>query len=203
MSKGERLIISNDVVTEKVIEKCCELFNLNFQKSIDERQIKIYPSRIKKYLINSDIICIYDRQLMVGYMIIEKMSENVVWIKQIVIAKQYREMGLATQLVNHILEYKNIGIITNNPIMIKILKSLDYRINCNKEIYINMFENTNFKYMVDLYNVEEILRKDSSFWVLTHLKNTQENIRNIDFSPLQTIEDGYEWLVLFEKKESI
>lgn len=199
MSKGSRVIISIDVATDKVIESCCELFNSNFQKVIEEREIRIYPSRMKKYLNNSDIICVYDEQLLVGYMIIEKMIDSLVWIKQIVVAKEYREIGVATQLVKQIVEYRYIGIITNNPIMIKIIKSLGYIINYKQGICASLFENASFINMIDLYNVEKIVKEDSFLGVLTHLKNTQEISGDIDCSPLQPIKEGYEWLAMFEK----
>ena len=172
---------------------------MNFQKNVGDKQIKIYPSRLKKYLNNSQIVCVYDSQLLVGYMIIETMENDLIWIKQIVIASEYREFGLATQLVKTIIEYKFIGIITNNPIMIKILKSLGYKINCEKDIYVNLNKNLKIKNMIDLYNIEQIIVRDTSYWALTHLINTQKIMKNIDYSPLHTIKDGYEWFVLFEK----
>ena len=66
-------------------------------------------------------------------MIAEKMTSDLIWIKQIVIAKEFRNNGLATQLVRCIINYKYIGIITNNPIMIKILKIQGFSISQDKK----------------------------------------------------------------------
>ena len=50
-----------------------------------------------------------------------------------VCGKEFRNNGLATQLVRCIINYKYIGIITNNPIMIKILKIQGFSISQDKK----------------------------------------------------------------------
>ena len=145
MNDAKIVSIIPEMITTNLLEDCCELFNSNFEKVIDEKPIKIYPSRLQKYLVNSQLFCAYKENSLVGYMIVEKMSPNLIWIKQIVIKKSYRNQKLATQLVDRIINYKYIGIISNNPIMIKILKSLGYMINQNEEQYVETFLNPFFK----------------------------------------------------------
>lgn len=80
-----------NLATYTLLTSCCNLFNLNFQKTIKERKIKIFPSRLKKYLNNSRMLCLYVGELLVGYMIVEELNNDLIWIKQIVIAKEYRK----------------------------------------------------------------------------------------------------------------
>lgn len=134
MNKTRLLSLVPDLVTDDLIKECCDLFNLNFDKAMNGKVIKIFPSRMKKYInSNSLIFCLYTNNFLIGYMITEKMTSDLIWIKQIVIAKEFRNNGLASQLVRCIINYKYIGIITNNPIMIKILKIQGFSISQDKK----------------------------------------------------------------------
>lgn len=202
MNDAKIVSIIPEMITTNLLEDCCELFNSNFEKVIDEKPIKIYPSRLQKYLVNSQLFCAYKENSLVGYMIVEKMSPNLIWIKQIVIKKSYRNQKLATQLVDRIINYKYIGIISNNPIMIKILKSLGYMINQNEEQYVETFLNPFFKQMSKLYNIDNFIKKENHYLAFTHLSNIQTINCYIDYSPLKAIKSGYEWTVIFETDDA-
>lgn len=198
MNKTRLLSLMPDLVTDDLIKECCDLFNLNFDKAMNGKVIKIFPSRMKKYInSNSLIFCLYTNNFLIGYMITEKMTSDLIWIKQIVIAKEFRNNGLATQLVRCIINYKYIGIITNNPIMIKILKIQGFSISQDKKKYQNIFESYAFRGIVDLYKIDNIVKQETNFVTLTYLVNLQKIVGNIFLYPLANIEDGYEWIVLF------
>lgn len=84
--------------------------------------------------------------------------------------------------------------------MIKILKSLGYMVNQEQKLYEKTYANFKFQRLLNLYNISQIIKKEDDFWALTNLRNIQEIIDTIDFSPLSSIEIGYEWIVLFNKK---
>lgn len=198
MNKTRLLSLVPDLVTDDLIKECCDLFNLNFDKAMNGKVIKIFPSRMKKYInSNSLIFCLYTNNFLIGYMITEKMTSDLIWIKQIVIAKEFRNNGLATQLVRCIINYKYIGIITNNPIMIKILKIQGFSISQDKKKYQNIFDSYEFRGIVDLYKIDNIVKQETNFVTLTYLVNLQKVVGNIFLYPLANIEDGYEWIVLF------
>lgn len=198
MSETKLLSLMPDLVTDDLIKECCDLFNLNFDKAMNGKVIKIFPSRLKKYINNKSLIfCLYTSNFLIGYMITEKMTSDLIWIKQIVIAKEFRNNGLATQLVRCIINHKYIGIITNNPVMIKILKSQGFSISQEPKKYQNVYDSYEFKRIVDLYKIDNIVKQETNFLALTYLVNLQKIVGNISLYPLTIIEEGYEWIVLF------
>ena len=198
MSKPRLLSLVPDLVTNDLLKECCDLFNSNFEKTINGNNIKIFPNRMKKYLNNKSVIfCLHVSDLLIGYMIVEKITNDLIWIKQIVIAKGFRNNGLATQLVERICNFKFIGIITNNPIMIKILRAQGFTIGQDFQQYKDIYENFGFKKIIDLYKIDYIIKRETNFVALTNLVNLQEIIGDIYLYPLTRIEEGYEWIVLF------
>lgn len=123
----------------------------------------------------------------------------MIWVKQIVVSKEYRNIGIATSLMKKLIDYDYIGVITNNPIIVKILKKLKYKVIQKEEAYSSLSENLSFKRIIDLYSIEKITQRDKSYLALTNLTNTQKIVGNIDCSPLVSINEGYEWITLFEK----
>ena len=197
MSEPRLFSLVSDLVTNDLLKECCDLFNSNFEKTINGIDVKVFPNRMKKYLNNSIIFCLYISDSLIGYMIVEKIKNDLIWIKQIVIAKGLRNNGLATQLVKSISNYKFIGIITNNPIMIKILRAQGFTISQESKQYENVYESFEFKQIIDLYKIDYIVKRETNYVALTHLVNLQEIVGNISLYPLTTIEDGYEWIALF------
>lgn len=198
MCKFKLLSLKWDLVTDSLINECCNLFNLNFEKALNGKVIKIFPSRMKKYINSRSIIfCLYTSNSLIGYMIAEKITNYLIWIKQIIIAKEFRNNGLATQLVRCIVNYKYIGIITNNPIMIKILKSQGFNISQDPKKYQTVYDSFEFKKIVDLYKINNIVKHETDFVALTYLVNLQRIVGNISIYPLTIIEEGYEWIVIF------
>lgn len=191
--------LTPDLVTEDLLKKNCEIFNANFQKSMNGKEVRIFPSRVKKYLIDSKMFCVYIGDLLVGYMIVEEINKKMIWVKQIVVSKEYRNIGIATSLMKKLIDYDYIGVITNNPIIVKILKKLKYKVIQKEEAYSSLSENLSFKRIIDLYSIEKITQRDKSYLALTNLTNTQKIVGNIDCSPLVSINEGYEWITLFEK----
>ena len=188
MNKTRLLSLVPDLVTDDLIKECCDLFNLNFDKAMNGKVIKIFPSRMKKYInSNSLIFCLYTNNFLIGYMITEKMTSDLIWIKQIVIAKEFRNNGLASQLVRCIINYKYIGIITNNPIMIKILKIQGFSISQDKKKYQNIFDSYEFRGIVDLYKIDNIVKQETNFVTLTYLVNLQKVVGNIFLYPLHHV----------------
>ena len=197
------LIMCEDIIIECVedvsvdlLRGCCALFDENFEKTIAGNTIKIYPSRLKKYLVNSQLICVYKNDLLIGYMITEKMTEELVWIKQIVVHKLFRNKRIGTYLVAMLKKYRKIGIITNNPIMVKIIKSLGFSICLTHKIYEETFANQYFKTMMKLYCVEDVEWHKNNYLAYTNLKNTQKITEFIDCAPLSIINPGYEWIII-------
>ncbi|MBD5527670.1 MAG: GNAT family N-acetyltransferase [Lachnospiraceae bacterium] len=198
MNKPRLFSLVPDSVTNDLLKECCDLFNSNFEKSINGINVKVFPNRMRKYLNNnSAILCLRISCFLIGYMIVEKITNDLIWIKQIVIAKEFRNNGFATQLVERICNFKFIGIITNNPIMIKILKEHGFTISQDSQLYKDIYENFAFKKIVDLYKIDYIIKRETNFVALTNLVNLQEISGNIYLYPLTSIEDGYEWIALF------
>lgn len=189
-----------NLVTDDIILRCCDIFNADFQKVFNGKSPCIYPSRMRKYLVNHSYLnCMWYDDILTGYMITEKIDDDIIWIKQIVIKKEFRNRGLATELVRSLGRYKSIGIITNNPIMIKILRSLGYTVIQEKSLYTNLYENSVFKDITDLYEIESIKFQNDSFVALTHLINSQEIVHEVDITPLKPVINGYEWILLFSR----
>ena len=81
MIKTRLLSLMPDLVTDDLIKECCDLFNFNFDKAMNGKVIKIFPSRMKKYInSNSLIFCLYTSNYLIGYMIAEKMTSDLIWI---------------------------------------------------------------------------------------------------------------------------
>ena len=182
------------------IDKCCHLFNSDFEKSINGRQIKIYPSRMKRYLGGkSHIICLNIKDILIGYMIIEEFMDSFVWIKQIIIAKAYREQGYASRLIGCLYRNSYVGIITNNPIMIKTIKAQGYSVCLDYKKYLDLLSSSKFNNLLSLYEIKSLDFNEFGCTVNTHLTNHQFINGTIDISPLSDIAAGHEWLVLFHR----
>ena len=53
MIKTRLLSLMPDLVTDDLIKECCDLFNFNFDKAMNGKVIKSFPSRMIKYINNT------------------------------------------------------------------------------------------------------------------------------------------------------
>ena len=134
---------------EKIYKKYIEIFPKNQQKSIETIE--------KSYILGlTDIIKIIDNNIIVGFMIINKVENiNIVHLDYLAIYPKYRKLGYGSKALKRLIKEKN----EINGIFLEIEKpglgKNEYENNIRKRRK-NFYENLGFKklnFNISLFNV--------------------------------------------------
>ena len=149
--------IDDDILKERSVLFSSHYGNWNSNK----KQIRLSPSRLKSdYLFDDTCRLSYAEdpisKKIIGQifytMIFTPLIGNVIWINQMVVHSQYRNLGIARTLMSNVLIHKHqaVGMASSNPYAIKTMESATGML-CKAEItnsYIGeVIKHSNIKYL--------------------------------------------------------
>lgn len=215
-------------LTEEDIEACSELYGENYGvyselATTPGKQIKMSANLYKKFYyaphyyiatakyegkLIGQAIYFRDKIQISQDMDVEKDEKKVMsWIVQLVVAKEYRQLGIASTLLRSIWGFSNDyawGLATTNPCTVKTLENATFR-QCNPKVIAEHLPEINA--LIDnipFVNADDIRITESSSQVNSRFYVNNKEYRDEEISNrLGDLPGGYEWLAFVFQSQDI
>lgn len=223
--------VQGALVTDELIEECSKLYSSHYgvwgqsvpPPCISGENIRLSPKLIKKWLENENSVLYMakDENFLIGYVIAIRMKVKdygiFSWVTQLVVHEQYRNMGVAKNLLFSIWGLSNDfawGIISANPYAIRALekatrrRSNPSRIKTNATKIRNLgIENIPYMNNNTVFQVDHLNSKIDTEFFVDH-SNVAKMIKDVTDEQLPwllgTLDEGWEWLAFtFNDQEQI
>lgn len=215
-------------LTEEDIEECSELYGENYGvyselATTPGKQIKMSANLYKKFYYAPHYYIAtakYEGKL-IGQAIyfrdqiqisqntdVEKDEKKVMsWIVQLVVAKEYRQLGIASTLLRSIWGFSNDyawGLATTNPCTVKTLENATFR-QCNPKVIAEHLPEINALIEnIPFVNADDIRITESSSQVNSRFYVNNKEYRDAEISNrLGDLPGGYEWLAFVFQSQDI
>lgn len=205
------------VSNEKFLRECSELYSKHYgiwgEKGVNPgKAVKLSTDKLRKWLENDDVMIYYAlyNDTIIGYAIAFSKKERnygiVTWVTQLVVHKNYRQRGIAKNILFSIWGFSNHfawGIVSANPYAIRALEKATRRRAQPIRIKKNStkLRNIGRKYVPFINKDTEFCitaddsKVNTQFYV-DH-SDTMNKIMNVSSEEipwgLGKIEDGWEW----------
>lgn len=215
-------------VNQDLLSKCADLYSNHYGKWGEKgvrpnENIRLSEERISDWLESEDVSIYYatDQSELIGYAIALSRKENnygtVTWVTQLVVHKDYRQNGIAKNILFSIWGFSNHfawGIVSANPYAVRALEKATRRRAMPVRIKKNAVKLRNIgRKNVLFINDDTVFRitHDSSTvnteFFVDH-SDTEQMLRNVTNHDipwcLGKIEDGWEWFAFtFRDQEQI
>lgn len=202
---------------QQFIEKCSELYSSHYgiwgaEGVHPNKNIKLSPNKLRDWLANEDVSIYYasDNDDIIGYAIAFSKDEKgygvVTWVTQLVVHEDYRNHGIAKNILFSIWGFSNQfawGIVSANPYAIRALekatrrRAVPIRIKKNAVKLKNIGrENVPFINDETVFEITENTSKVNTNFFVEHSDNVNKiaNITNEEMPwLLGNLQDGWEW----------
>lgn len=209
-------------LNELELQECADLFSKNYgfyasdaSPSKAGKPIKMGTGLYKKLYVRDDfyiaIAKIFGHEVAHAIYIRKKLHDNktMTWVVQLVVDKDYRELGIASKLLHSIWGFSNDdawGLATSNPFTVKTLEASTFR-KANPVDILNHLseikELGDFVKFVKEYKVNDVQSVVYSDFFVDH-SDVEKNIQKAFGSSqwlLGNLEPGHEWLAFTFKDQ--
>lgn len=211
-------------MSERQLKQCSVLYSENYGmwsgkdgKHTMGNPIKMGVAQYEKLRTNDEMyvsLC-YNKQTLLGHAFFLKTvlddGKTCIWVTQLVVRKDVREMGIATKLLQSawgFSDYFAWGLATTNAVTIKTLESVTWRqvspqfIKKNIDVIKKLSNKVSFTKDAEVIVVDNVSQINSQFF--PNFQDLKNGVNEIYVQRLGKIKDGYEWLAFtFQSQEMI